>query len=913
MTVIWSRLNRLCLLFALLAISANASSTRQPPLKRVLTPFNPSIRVLSRHSEPFKLTKRAHTRNHVARSIDPVLHSDTLLLRFSLDDEPLSVLLRPTEDLLAPDAKLSIHSLDPLTGESVLVGEEPLRRQDYRAYSGVVIHEAHVEDWWNEEAAGLIRADELADARTRGWARITLQPEDDAWNGAMNIDGFMHHFKPVQAYLRDRSHLDPDVPVAALARRGRVGGGTIVLRDVDAITARDLPQDYYPIENQACSHDDLEFNDQQMHFQQEDLFAVPLTSPRPSWFDTLFSSTGSLPFRGISEAPSHRPNIYRRQDIAGGGNSTSTFTNNIGDTSGCPKERRVLYVGVAADCTATAAYGGNNATRTAILADMNTVSGLYTNTFNVSIGVVEMMVMDSSCPTSLDQDYPWNLPCQATSNIGINLNDRLSAFSLWRGWKGGSDGAGLWHLLTACQTGSEVGVAWLSQLCRVQSSTNSGQTTSGTGVTALTDRTWAVIAHEIGHNFGAIHDCISGCSGSTQSGSTSCCPLSRSTCNSQSNYIMSPVSSGEVSAFSQCSIGNVCTVLQSSLNTTCLYEPGGRQTLSEVRCGNGILEPGEACDPGGAQSDCCDPQTCQFTSGSVCDPTNSACCTGSCQYAPSTQVCRPAVNAECDVAETCTGSSANCPDDVTTDDGTSCGSSGQGLSCAGGLCTSRDLQCQEQGSTLNIRRACSLGTSSTCQLTCADPTGGSSCLLLDSNFVDGTECGLAGRCRNGSCQNGPWTDAAGSWIRNNLQISIPVIVVGSLLILGVLYGLIRCCCVKRNRNRTPASAAYASRRSRRNNRAQNNIPPPPMGQMQPPRPSTNTSQMSFANQGENPARNSYVPTPGAPDLPPPTYSSASPTYSRYSYQPPWWVASIWQSKCSFSGCYAANWLHTESA
>ena len=116
--------------------------------------------------------------------------------------------------------------------------------------------------------------------------------------------------------------------------------------------------------------------------------------------------------------------------------------------------------------------------------------------------------------------------------------------------------------------------------------------------------------------------------------------------------------------------------------------------------------------------------------------------------------------------------------------------------------------------------------------------------------------------------------------------AIPVIVVGSLLILGVLYGLIRCCCVKRNRNRTPASAAYASRRSRRNNRAQNNIPPPPMGQMQPPRPSTNTSQMSFANQGENPARNSYVPTPGAPDLPPPTYSSASPTYSRYSYQPP---------------------------
>ena len=84
------------------------------------------------------------------------------------------------------------------------------------------------------------------------------------------------------------------------------------------------------------------------------------------------------------------------------------------------------------------------------------------------------------------------------------MNDRLSIFSRWRGQKGGADGAGLWHLLTNCSTGSEVGVAWLGQLCRVGSSSSGGQTTSGTGVTAITRGEWQVVAHEVGHNFGYV-------------------------------------------------------------------------------------------------------------------------------------------------------------------------------------------------------------------------------------------------------------------------------------------------------------------------------------------------------------------------------------------------------------------------
>lgn len=165
----------------------------------------------------------------------------------------------------------------------------------------------------------------------------------------------------------------------------------------------------------------------------------------------------------------------------------------------------------------------------------------------------------------------------------------------------------------------------------------------------------------------------------------------------------------------------------------------------------GILEPGEECDGGSTGSACCDPETCRFTQGSVCDPSNSACCTPSCQLRPAGTICRPSVDSRCDIAEACTGSSADCPADTYQDDGTSCGA-GE-LACASGICTSRDLQCQNQATSLNITQACPLNTDSSCSVTCQDPrTGRGACVVLDSQFVDGTPCGYAGTwCVRSSC------------------------------------------------------------------------------------------------------------------------------------------------------------------
>ena len=122
--------------------------------------------------------------------------------------------------------------------------------------------------------------------------------------------------------------------------------------------------------------------------------------------------------------------------------------------------------------------------------------------------------LNSSCPSTADPATPWNIPCSSAQ-----LDNRLSIFSQWRGNKG-NDGIGLWHLMSGCPTGSEVGIAWLATMHVLQSSTSSladpcyrcqQQATgsnpsivSGTAVSTAGRAEWQVVAHEIGHNFGAI-------------------------------------------------------------------------------------------------------------------------------------------------------------------------------------------------------------------------------------------------------------------------------------------------------------------------------------------------------------------------------------------------------------------------
>lgn len=116
--------------------------------------------------------------------------------------------------------------------------------------------------------------------------------------------------------------------------------------------------------------------------------------------------------------------------------------------------------------------------------------------------------------------------------------------------------------------------------------------------------------------------------------------------------------------------GSVMQSTTDRVDTSCLVDPDpNRAIISLQMCGNGIVEKGEDCDPGGASSSCCDATTCKFKSGALCDPASSPCCQASCTFAPATQVCRASKDASCDQAEMCTGNSSSCPPDAFSPNG----------------------------------------------------------------------------------------------------------------------------------------------------------------------------------------------------------------------------------------------------
>lgn len=590
-------------------------------------------------------------------------------------------------------------------------------------------------------------------------------------------------------------------------------------------------------------------------------------------------------------------------DSGGNFNSGVDLRNSIGDTKGCPSPKKVSLIGIAADCNFISQFPNTSAVSAHIISVANSASRAFENGFNITLGLKEIHIVNTTTCPPMDQASPaWNFNCtEASKPDEDSMSERLSAFSEWRGERN-TDGLATWTLLTKCSQGSVVGLSWLGMACTataMKTAANSGQSNTGaaalralsdgkvihkdrivmgneisdilndvqlslhkrndqinsnytyvagTNVVSHTALDWKVLAHEIGHSFGAVHDCTEQTCAQGLDQTSQCCPLSSTTCNANGQYIMNPVSAEAQDEFSPCSQGNVCGAIgRDSVNTTCLTLNSGVKLVTTNECGNGIVEEGEDCDCGGEigcqGNTCCDPKTCKFTTGSQCDDSNDVCC-DNCKFASSNTVCRDSLG-PCDPAEHCPGDAATCPSDKHSKNGDKCSSEDSSLICISGHCTSRDDQCRSlvgnnsvvtsQGQKLNMTQACPNKFS--CVLSCQDPNYGNTCFHLSQYFMDGTPCGYNGYCEKGQCIGGNspgnstasdngYGNAYDSWMNHNKGIIIGVVVgvVGALLLASLLGTLIK---NRRQRNQTVQNAIAESRARAASSGAFGYAHPPP--------------------------------------------------------------------------------------
>ncbi|XP_062857489.1 disintegrin and metalloproteinase domain-containing protein 17 [Trichomycterus rosablanca] len=198
---------------------------------------------------------------------------------------------------------------------------------------------------------------------------------------------------------------------------------------------------------------------------------------------------------------------------------------------------------------------------------------------------------------------------------------------------------------------------------------NTGLTsTKNYGKTILTKEADLVTTHELGHNFGAIHDRddIPDCAPSEDNGG---------------KYVMYPIAvSGDHSnnkLFSNCSKKSIVMRLRHK-RPSCF-----RQRNSNV-CGNSRVEEGEECDPGlvHLHTDPCCTSDCKLRPNKQCSDRNSACCKN-CMFEKAGKQCQEPITATCKDMSYCTGNSSECPPPGNLPDNTSCVDSGQ---CLNGEC-----------------------------------------------------------------------------------------------------------------------------------------------------------------------------------------------------------------------------------
>ncbi|KAG8531087.1 uncharacterized protein KY384_004444 [Bacidia gigantensis] len=390
------------------------------------------------------------------------VHSySTFDLHFGLrsNNQRLRLTLEPNQDIIADGA--SVKYLSP---EGELVRSEPIDRHAHRIFKG---------DAWIQESNG--------HWSSVGWARVMIKSDgiSPLFEGVFTIGRDHHHVQLRSHYMATRHELDPIAEDVGLEYM-------VIFRDSDV--GRKVQSEHLELKRSALA--DRSCHSEKLHFNADPSQTV-LKRDTGTWGATSFNSL-----------------FGKRQidtnGIPTGGNSGGVnLKNSIGKKDGCPSTRKVALIGVATDCSYTGTFNSTESAHANVIQQISSASSLYERSFNISLGLQNLTVSNTTCPGTPPAATPWNQGCGGNQTI----TDRLNTFSTWRGQQ--KDNNAYWMLLTNCRTGSEVGLSWLGQLCVSDVAQNSGETVSGACVVAKTSTEWQVMAHESGHTFGAVHDCDS--------------------------------------------------------------------------------------------------------------------------------------------------------------------------------------------------------------------------------------------------------------------------------------------------------------------------------------------------------------------------------------------------------------------
>merc|ERR1719245_1819929 len=126
--------------------------------------------------------------------------------------------------------------------------------------------------------------------------------------------------------------------------------------------------------------------------------------------------------------------------------------------------------------------------------DMNT---MYVGQMSIELGLRNLVLGDIDGFNAQTFNEAPTRPGQKTCPSGMGPSERLSQLRIWRGTYAPQTN-GLWHLMTHCHPApGTVGVAYVGALCQ----------SYGVGLNSWlgASRSWTVVAHEAGHNFGSGH------------------------------------------------------------------------------------------------------------------------------------------------------------------------------------------------------------------------------------------------------------------------------------------------------------------------------------------------------------------------------------------------------------------------